>query len=213
MGPRRKSEMSKLDKIAISESIDVNISSGLCVGEFQNVFKTSSPYLLHRSYVVSHICFLKFVSHLTHTTQVRSRIWKTFRNWPRYGSRVIPRMYIYRHYLEIFRVISPLMHFQEDFAVQIFATRRKIQVRVFDLHFLACFEAARVTPRVRWQPHKFYSHTVRMWISTFFYSISFFSTWNKTLLTDIWNFWSRQFLKFAEWIRKWNFLRDIWKIF
>ena len=39
------------------------------------------------------ICFLKFVSHLT-TTQVRSRIWKTFRNWPRYGSRVIRRMYV-----------------------------------------------------------------------------------------------------------------------
>ena len=71
MGPRRESEMSKLHKIAISESIDVNISSGLCVGEFQNVFKTSSPYLLHRSYVVSFL-FSQVRITLDHNTGTQS---------------------------------------------------------------------------------------------------------------------------------------------
>ena len=72
MGPRRKSEMSKLDKIAISESLDVNISSGLCVGEFQNVFKTSSPYLLHRSYVVSYMFSQVRITLDTHNTGTQS---------------------------------------------------------------------------------------------------------------------------------------------
>ena len=72
MGSRRKSEMSELHKITISESIDVNISSGLCVGEFQNVVKTSSPYLLHRSYVVSYMFSQVRITLDTHNTGTQS---------------------------------------------------------------------------------------------------------------------------------------------
>ena len=64
MGPRRKSEMSKLHKIAISESL-TNISSGLCVVNS----KTSSKrrhricYIDRTSY--RQICFLKFLFTIT----------------------------------------------------------------------------------------------------------------------------------------------------